>query len=50
MPDDLLDTDPSDFDITLQDFDFASKKAKLAHLWGHLTTIIGKTDSYDFLG
>ena len=31
MPDDLLDTDPSDFDITLQDYDFASKKAKLVN-------------------
>lgn len=31
MPIDLLDTDPTDFNTTLQRLDFASKKAQLIH-------------------
>jgi hypothetical protein len=45
MPDDLLDTDPSEFEITLQDYDFASKKAKLVTHESELIRSLDKADS-----
>jgi hypothetical protein len=47
MPDDLLDTNPSEFEITLQGYDFASKKVKLVTQEAELIRSLDKADYKD---
>ena len=49
MPDDLMDTDPSDFDITIQNYNFASKKAKLVNEKAELLRSLDKAPYKDMI-